>query len=48
MTPKNTLTPREKEVHTLFARGKSPDSIAIRLNIRVSKVLQMLSVAPKA
>ena len=39
---KNTPTPREKEVRMLFDRGKTPDAIAIRLGIRVSKVLLML------
>jgi len=48
MTIKTTLTPREKEVHTLSARGKTPDMIAIRLNMKVSKVLTMLAIMPKA
>lgn len=47
MTAKITLTPREKEVQTLYARGKSPELIAIRLNMKVSKVLTMLAVVPK-
>jgi DNA-binding CsgD family transcriptional regulator len=40
MTIKTTLTPREKEVQMLYARGKSPDMIAIRLNM----ILTMLSM----
>ena len=48
MTAKTTLTPREKEVQMLYARGKSPDMIAIRLNVKVSKILTMLSLTPKA
>lgn len=47
MTAKITLTPREKEVQMLYARGKSPELIAIRLNMKVSKVLTMLAVVPK-
>ena len=43
-----TLIPREKEVQMLYARGKSPDMIAIRLNMKVSKILALLSLIPKA
>ena len=48
MNAKTTLTPREREVQMLFARGKSPDMIAIRLNMKVSKILTMLALMPKA
>jgi len=47
MTTKTNLTPKEKEVHLLSSRGKTPDMIAIRLNIKVSKVLSMLDLIPK-
>ena len=48
MTIKTTRTPREKEVQMLYARGKSPEMIAIRLNMKISKVLTMLALMPKA
>ena len=32
----------------LYARGKSPKLIAIRLNMKVSKILTLLSLMPKA
>jgi len=48
MTAKTILTPKEKEVQMLYARGKSPDMIAIRLNMKVSKILTMLAMIPKA
>jgi hypothetical protein len=47
MTAKTILTPKEKEVQMLYARGKSPDMIAIRLNMKVSKILALLSLMPK-
>ncbi len=47
MTIKTTPTSREKEVQTLFARGKTAEVIAIRLGLKVSKVLAMLAVLPK-
>ena len=47
MTTKTVLTPKEKEVQMLYARGKSPDMIAIRLNMKVSKILALLSLVPK-
>ncbi len=40
-------TPREKEIQRLFARGKSPEMIAIRLGMKISKVLLVLSLVPK-
>jgi len=40
-------TPREKEVQILFARGKAADIIAIRLGMKMSKVLALLEVMPK-
>ena len=47
MTIKTTLTPREKEVQLLFARGKSADVIAVRLGMKVSKILALLEALPK-
>lgn len=40
-------TPREKEIQRLFERGKSPEMIAIRLGMKISKVLLVLSLVPK-
>jgi DNA-binding CsgD family transcriptional regulator len=40
-------TPQEKEVEILFARGKTPEVIAIRLGMKISKVLALLEVMPK-
>ena len=40
-------TSREKEVQILFARGKPADVIAIRLGMKMSKVLALLEVMPK-
>lgn len=37
------LTPSEKEVKRLHASGKSPDIIAIRLGMKLSKVLSILA-----
>lgn len=48
MTAKPALTPKEKEVQALFSRGKSPEQIAVRLNIKLSKILAMLAAVPKA
>lgn len=42
-----TLTPREKEVQSLFARGKAPEIIAIRLGMKISKVLLVIAMMPK-
>ena len=47
MTNKPNLTPKEKEIQSLFARGKSPDTIAIRLGIKISKVLMVIAMVPK-
>jgi DNA-binding CsgD family transcriptional regulator len=47
MTNKPNLTPKEKEIQSLFARGKSPDAIAIRLGIKISKVLMVIAMVPK-
>ncbi|OYW76428.1 MAG: hypothetical protein B7Z37_08840 [Verrucomicrobia bacterium 12-59-8] len=47
MTNKPNLTPKEKEIQTLFARGKSPETIAIRLGIKISKVLMVIAMMPK-
>ena len=47
MKTKNAPTPLEKEVHRLHARGKTPDLIAIRLGVKMSKVLLLLDAMPK-
>lgn len=44
----NQPKPLEKEIQRLHASGKSPDIIAIRLGMKMSKVLAVLSVLPKA
>ncbi|WP_422323399.1 helix-turn-helix transcriptional regulator [Prosthecobacter sp.] len=44
---KDSLTPKEKEIQTLFARGKSPETIAIRMGMKISKVLMVLAMVPK-
>ena len=48
MTDKPTLTPKEKEIQSLFARGKSPEHISIRLGMKLSKVLPVIAMIPKA
>ncbi len=45
--PNLTLTPKEREIHTLFARGKSPETIAIRMGMKMSKVLSVIALVPK-
>ena len=47
MTDKPNLTPKEKEIQSLFARGKSPETIAIRLGMKISKVLMVIAMMPK-
>ena len=47
MPNKPTLTPKEKEVQSLFARGKAPEIIAIRLGMKISKVLLVIAMMPK-
>lgn len=47
MTDKPNLTPKEKEIQTLFARGKTPETIAIRLGMKMSKVLMVIALLPK-
>ncbi len=44
---KDSLTPKEKEIQSLFARGKSPETIAIRLGMKISKVLMVIAMVPK-
>lgn len=44
---KDSLTSKEKEIHSLFARGKSPETIAIRMGMKISKVLMVLALVPK-
>ncbi|MHB1080483.1 MAG: helix-turn-helix transcriptional regulator [Prosthecobacter sp.] len=44
---KDSLTPKEKEIQSLFARGKSPETIAIRMGMKISKVLVVLALVPK-
>lgn len=39
---KDSLTPKEKEIQSLFARGKSPETIAIRMGMKISKVLALV------
>jgi DNA-binding CsgD family transcriptional regulator len=45
---KDSLTPKEKEIQSLFARGKSPETIAIRMGMKISKVLMVLAMVPKS
>lgn len=40
-------TPREKEIQRLFTQGKSPEMIAIRLGMKLSKVLLVIAMMPK-
>ena len=47
MSNKPTLTPKEKEIHSLFARGKSPETIAIRMGMKLSKVMMVIAMLPK-
>ena len=47
MINKTAPTPKEREARALHARGKTPDQIAVRLNVKVSKVLAMLALIPK-
>jgi len=47
MSDKPKLTPQEKEIQNLFARGKSPETIAIRLGMKLSKVLLVIAMVPK-
>ena len=44
MTNKPNLTPKEKEIQSLFARGKTPETIAIRMGMKISKVLMVLDM----
>jgi DNA-binding CsgD family transcriptional regulator len=48
MTDKPALTPKEKEIQSLFARGKTPEHISIRLGMKLSKVLLVIAMVPKA
>jgi hypothetical protein len=44
MKPKPpTQTPFEKEVRRLHALGKSPDIIAIRMGVKMSRILALLT-----
>ncbi len=47
MTDKPNLTPKEKEIQSLFARGKTPETIAIRMGMKISKVLMVIAMVPK-
>ena len=47
MTNKPNLTPKEKEIQSLFARGKTPETIAIRMGMKMSKVLMVIALVPK-
>ncbi|WP_395733349.1 hypothetical protein [Prosthecobacter sp.] len=46
MTNKSILTPRDKEIQSLFARGKAPKIITIRLGIKISHVLLAIATVP--
>jgi hypothetical protein len=48
MKPTFAPTPIEREVQRLHARGKAPDIIAIRLGMKMSKVLSVIAVMAKA
>lgn len=47
MKPKTTPSPLEKEVQRLHANGKASDIIAIRLGMKMSKVLSVIAAMPK-
>ncbi|MDB6005856.1 MAG: hypothetical protein JWR15_2843 [Prosthecobacter sp.] len=47
MTNPPTLTPQQKEIQSLFARGTSPETIAIRMGMKMSKVLGVIALVPK-
>jgi len=44
MTNKPNLTPKEKEIQSLVARGKTPETIAIRMGMKISKVLMVIDM----
>jgi len=44
ITNKSILKPRDKEIQSLFARGKAPEIFAIRLGIKISKVLLAIAM----
>lgn len=44
MKEKHALRPIEKEVIRLHQAGKSPDVIAIRVGMKMSKILTILSM----
>jgi DNA-binding CsgD family transcriptional regulator len=46
-SPAHNLTPKEKEIQSLFARGKSPEIIAIRMGMKISKVMMAIAMMPK-
>ncbi len=48
MKTKSPLKPIEKEVLRLHEAGKAPDTIAIRIGMKLSKVLSILQHAPRA
>ncbi len=41
---KEKLTPIEKEIHRLHQAGKAPDRIAIRIGMKMSKVMTILNM----
>jgi DNA-binding CsgD family transcriptional regulator len=47
MNTSSPPTPRDREVWRLFSRGKSPEIIAIRMGLKVSKVLLVIAEMPK-
>jgi DNA-binding CsgD family transcriptional regulator len=48
MKPTFAPTPTEREVQRLHARGKAPDIIAIRLGMKISRVLSVIASMAKA
>lgn len=44
MKDKPALRPIEKEIHRLHQAGKSPDMIAIRIGMKMSKILSILNM----
>ena len=46
MKEKHVLKPIEKEVHRLHLAGKAPDTIAIRVGMKMSKILSILNMTP--
>ena len=47
MKEKHALRPIEKEIIRLHQAGKAPDTIAIRVGMKMSKILSILNLAAK-